>query len=78
MATLLAAVRNKMPKNEFTLPGKRAFPIPDKSHAIQALRMKGDADPAEQTEVTDKVKSKLPTVGIQKQKTGLMQRLTGK
>jgi hypothetical protein len=28
--------REKMPRSEFALPGKRAYPIPDKSHAANA------------------------------------------
>ena len=30
------ARRNKLPKSSFGLPGKRAYPMPDKSHAANA------------------------------------------
>lgn len=36
MAKLNAAKRNALPKSAFGLPGKRAFPMPDKSHAANA------------------------------------------
>lgn len=37
MATLTAIARNKLPKKEFGVPGERRFPMPDKSHARNAL-----------------------------------------
>ena len=36
MATLTAAKRKKLPKSEFGLPGREAYPIPDRSHAANA------------------------------------------
>jgi hypothetical protein len=36
MARLKAAQRNAMPKSEFGLPGKKAYPMPDASHAANA------------------------------------------
>jgi hypothetical protein len=36
MAKLTAAKRNKMPAKEFGEPGKRAYPMPDASHAANA------------------------------------------
>lgn len=85
MAKLFAAKRNALPTKDFALPGKRAFPINDKTHAVQALRMKGHASPSEQGEIESKVASKFPGVGgLMKQKTkvspakGLAARLTGK
>lgn len=83
---LFAAKRNAMPSSEFALPGERAFPIPDKTHAVQALRMKGNASPPEQKEIESKVSSKFPGVGMFGKKNtqdapqapSLMKRLTGK
>jgi hypothetical protein len=37
MATLTAGRRNKLGKSTFGLPGERKYPIPDKSHAKNAL-----------------------------------------
>ena len=36
MAKLTTKQRKAMPKEEFGLPGKKAFPMPDKSHAANA------------------------------------------
>lgn len=36
MAKLHAAERKKLPKSDFGLPGKRAYPMPDKAHAVNA------------------------------------------
>jgi hypothetical protein len=36
MAKLKAATRNALPASKFGLPGKRKFPMPDKSHASNA------------------------------------------
>lgn len=36
MAKLTAAKRNAMPKSSFGMPGKRAYPMPDRSHAGNA------------------------------------------
>ena len=36
MAELNAGRRNALPKSDFGEPGKRAYPMPDKSHAANA------------------------------------------
>lgn len=36
MAVLKAAARKRLPKSSFGLPGKRAYPMPDKAHAANA------------------------------------------
>ena len=36
MAKLNAARRNALPNSDFGLPGKRAYPMPDKKHAAVA------------------------------------------
>ena len=36
MAKLSTAVRKQIPKKEFGLPGERAYPMPDRSHAANA------------------------------------------
>ena len=36
MAKLTTKVRKKLPKSEFGEPGKRAYPMPDRSHAANA------------------------------------------
>jgi len=37
MAKLTSKKRNKLPKSDFAMPGKRAYPINDISHARNAL-----------------------------------------
>ncbi|MDE2022266.1 MAG: hypothetical protein KGI71_05150 [Patescibacteria group bacterium] len=36
MARLTTAKRKSLPKSDFGLPGKRGYPMPDKSHAVDA------------------------------------------
>lgn len=36
MAELTAKARKKLSKRKFGLPGKRAYPMPDRSHAANA------------------------------------------
>lgn len=36
MAKLTSARRKRLPKSSFGLPGRRAYPMPDKSHAANA------------------------------------------
>lgn len=36
MAKLTTKARNKLPLTSFGLPGKRAYPMPDKAHAANA------------------------------------------
>jgi len=36
MSKLKASARNKLPKSEFGMPGKRKYPMPDKAHAANA------------------------------------------
>ena len=36
MSKISTKARKEMPKSEFGLPGKRAYPMPDKAHAANA------------------------------------------
>ena len=36
MAKLTSKQRNKLPKSDFGLPGREAYPMPDKAHAANA------------------------------------------
>ena len=36
MSKLSTKARKAMPKSEFGMPGKRAYPMPDKAHAANA------------------------------------------
>jgi hypothetical protein len=64
MAKLTAAARKRLPKSTFAEPGKRAYPIPDKSHARNALaRVSQHGSPAEKKQVRAAVKRKFPGIG---------------
>lgn len=69
MARLSYKERKSMPKSDFAVPAKReggkgGYPIPDKSHARNALsRVSQFGSPAEKKEVRAKVHRKFPTVG---------------
>ena len=60
MAKLDTKERKKIPKTEFGEPGKRAYPMPDKSHARNAkaraseMEHKGKLSKAEQAKIDAK------------------------
>lgn len=63
MAKLTSARRNALPPKSFAEPGKRAYPIPDKSHARNALaRVSQHGTPAEKKKVRAAVKRKFPSI----------------
>lgn len=63
MAVLSASTRKSMPAKEFALGGRR-YPIPDKSHARNALsRVSGNGTPAEKKKVRAAVHRKFPGIG---------------
>jgi hypothetical protein len=68
MAKLTSKERGKMKGREFALPGKRAYPIEDKSHARNALaRAAQHASPAEQATIRRKVKAKYPGIAVSRE-----------
>ncbi|MCF1193242.1 hypothetical protein LRR18_16755 [Mangrovimonas sp. AS39] len=60
MAKLTAAKRNKLPKSDFGLPGREAYPMPDKSHAANAkaratqMEKKGKLSPSAKAKIDAK------------------------
>lgn len=61
--------RKKLSKKSFALPGKRKYPIPDKSHARNALaRVAQKGTKAEQRKVKATVKKRFPSIGRKKKK----------
>ncbi len=78
MAKLTYQQRKKMPKKSFALPSKReggkgGYPIPDKSHAKNALaRVSQHGSPSEKARVRAKVHAKFPGIKILKLDTGGM------
>lgn len=69
MAVLSTTQRKAMPSKSFALPSKReggkgGYPIPDASHARNALsRVSQNGSPAEKTKVRAAVHRKFPTIG---------------
>ena len=68
MAKLTAAARKKIPKSEFAVPSKApgagSYPIPDKSHAQNALaRSSQFGSPEVKARVRAKVARKYPGMG---------------
>ena len=55
MAKLSARERDALPASAFVFPDTREFPIPDRSHAYDALRMAGHETPERAREVQDEV-----------------------
>lgn len=63
-AELTASSRKKLGKSSFALPEKRAYPIPDESHARNALaRVAQHGTPEEQARVRAAVRRKFPNIG---------------
>ncbi len=63
MAKLTSKTRKKMKSSTFALPGKRKYPIPDISHARNALaRVSANGTPAEKRAVKNKVYKKYPSL----------------
>lgn len=64
MAKLTTAARKALPKSDFALPGRRAYPLPDSNHAKNALaRVSQHGTPAEKATVRAKVHAKFPSIG---------------
>lgn len=68
MAKLTTAQRKKLPAKSFAIPAKKpdsgSYPIPDASHARNALsRVSANGTPAEKAAVRKKVAAKFPNIG---------------
>lgn len=64
LAELTAKARKKLPKGAFAVPGKKAYPVEDPSHARNALaRVSQNGTPAEKAAVKAKVANKFPMIG---------------
>lgn len=71
---LSAKRRKKLPRSAFAIPTQRDYPIPDASHARNALaRVSQNGTPAEQKQVARAVARKFPSLrrsAFVKAKTG--------
>ena len=67
MARLTAAARRSLTKSDFAVPSKApahgSYPIPDKSHARNALARSANKSPAVKAAVRAKVHAKFPDIG---------------
>lgn len=69
MAKLTTKARKRLKTSSFAEPGRRAYPIPDKSHARNALaRVSQHGTTAEKKTVRKNVHKKYPNIKINKQK----------
>jgi hypothetical protein len=69
MAELTPKKRKALPKKSFAIPEDKAYPIPDESHARNALaRVSQHGTPEEKRRVRAAVKRKFP--GIDQSKKG--------
>lgn len=67
MAKLTTLQRKHLSASSFALPGRRAYPIPDKSHARNALaRISQFGTAAEKARVRAAVHRKFPSIGKKK------------
>jgi hypothetical protein len=66
---LTAKTRKAIPAKSFAEPGKRKFPIEDKSHARNALSRAAAKGGATEAKVRAAVKRKYPDIGKKKAKT---------
>lgn len=67
MAPLSASDRRLLSKTSFAEPAKRKYPIPDASHARNALsRVSGNGSGAEKAMVRAEVHRRFPSIGKSK------------
>ena len=70
MAKLTYGERKSLGNSTFAIPSKRKYPIPDASHARDALaRVSGNGTPAEKKQVRAAVHKKFPSIGKGKKKS---------
>jgi hypothetical protein len=71
MAKMRAKKRNSLPDSSFALPSKRKYPINDKAHAEQALRMAARKDTeGSYSAIAAKVYARYPSLKKKKGKKG--------
>lgn len=61
MSTLTSSERDRLPSSEFAIPERRAYPIENREHAINALaRVAQNGTPSEKTRVRNAVYRRYP------------------
>ena len=67
MAVLTTQQRKNMPDSTYALPDERKYPIPDESHARNALaRVSGNGTADEQAQVRAAVRRKFKDISVAK------------
>jgi len=66
MTRLTSKTRKRLPKSDFAIPGRRAYPIFDMSHARNALARVANKSPAIRAKVRAAVHRKYPSIGKHK------------
>lgn len=63
MAKIPSKTRTAMKSSSFAIPSQRKYPIPDKSHAANALaRVSANGTPAQKAQVRRAVAKKFPSL----------------
>ena len=63
MARLTKEERDALPDSEFAIPERREYPIPDRTHAVDALaRVSENGDEGEKLRVAQAVHRKFPDI----------------
>lgn len=71
MSKLTYGDRKALPTGTFAEPAKRKYPIPDASHARNALaRVSGNGTPTEKSMVRAEVARRFPDIGKKKKTAG--------
>jgi hypothetical protein len=67
MAKLTTDERKKLPDSTFALPAERAYPIPDQSHAQNALsRVSQNGTDAQKAQVRAAVRNKFKSMAVKR------------
>jgi hypothetical protein len=64
MAKLTSKARKELPKTSFVFPATRKFPLPDASHARNALSRAGAKGGAVESKVRAAVHAKFPGIAL--------------
>lgn len=65
MSRLTGKERKSLPNSDFALPGKKAYPMPDESHARNALaRVSQFGSESAKEKVRAKVRKKYPDIKV--------------
>lgn len=64
MAKLSSKSRNKLPDSMFGIASTRSYPLNDKTHVLQAIRMFSHAPKDKQAELRRKIRKRIKELGM--------------